>query len=54
MKHVSLVVALLSLFVLSSCATKGQTGAVGGAAARSLLAPRSSGWSCGGLPRRMI
>ena len=37
MKHLSLVVALLSLFVLSSCATKGQTGAVGGAAAGALI-----------------
>ncbi len=36
MKHLS-VLALLSLLLLSSCATKGQTGAVGGAAAGALV-----------------
>lgn len=36
MKHLS-VLALLSLLLLSSCATKGQTGAVGGAAAGALI-----------------
>ena len=37
MKHLSIVIALLFLFSLSSCATKGQTGAVGGAAAGALI-----------------
>ena len=37
MKHLSIVLALLMLFTLSSCATKGQTGAVGGAAAGALI-----------------
>lgn len=36
MKYLS-VLALLSLLLLSSCATKGQTGAVGGAAAGALV-----------------
>ncbi len=36
MKHLSLF-ALLFLFLLSSCATRGQTGAVGGAAAGALI-----------------
>jgi surface antigen len=36
MKHLS-ILALLSLLLLSSCATKGQTGAVGGAAAGALV-----------------
>jgi len=36
MKHLSILV-LLSLLLLSSCATKGQTGAVGGAAAGALV-----------------
>ena len=36
MKYLS-VLALLSLLFLSSCATKGQTGAVGGAAAGALV-----------------
>lgn len=37
MKHLSIVLALVFLFSLSSCATKGQTGAVGGAAAGALI-----------------
>ena len=37
MKHLSIVLALLMLVTLSSCATKGQTGAVGGAAAGALI-----------------
>lgn len=36
MKHLN-ILALLSLLLLSSCATKGQTGAVGGAAAGALV-----------------
>jgi surface antigen len=37
MKHVSIVAALLVLLFTSSCATKGQTGALGGAAAGGLI-----------------
>ena len=37
MKHLSVVCVLLSLFLLSSCATKGQTGALGGAAGGALV-----------------
>lgn len=37
MKHLSIVLALLMLVTLSSCATKGQTGALGGAAAGALI-----------------
>jgi surface antigen len=36
MKHIN-IVALLFLLLLSSCATKGQTGAVGGAAGGALI-----------------
>jgi surface antigen len=37
MKHVTAIIALCFLLTLSSCATKGQTGAVGGAAAGALI-----------------
>ena len=37
MKHLSIVAALLVLLFTSSCATKGQTGALGGAAAGGLI-----------------
>ncbi|MBM9536825.1 glycine zipper domain-containing protein [Desulfobulbus alkaliphilus] len=37
MKHLTAIIALCFLFTLSSCATKGQTGAVGGAAAGALV-----------------
>jgi len=37
MKHLSTLLALLFLFSLSSCATKGQTGALGGAAGGALI-----------------
>ena len=37
MKHVSIVGALVLLLFTSSCATKGQTGALGGAAAGGLI-----------------
>jgi surface antigen len=36
MKHLN-IIALLFLFLLSSCATKGQTGALGGAAGGALI-----------------
>ena len=37
MKHITAIIALCFLLTLSSCATKGQTGAVGGAAAGALI-----------------
>jgi surface antigen len=37
MKHLTAIIALCFLLALSSCATKGQTGAVGGAAAGALI-----------------
>jgi surface antigen len=37
MKHLTAIIALCFLLTLSSCATKGQTGAVGGAAAGALI-----------------
>ncbi|WP_310598766.1 glycine zipper domain-containing protein [Desulfobulbus sp.] len=37
MKQLSVVFALLALLTLSSCATKGQTGALGGAAGGALI-----------------
>ncbi|MBM9614299.1 glycine zipper 2TM domain-containing protein [Desulfobulbus rhabdoformis] len=37
MKYLSIVLACVFLFSLSSCATKGQTGALGGAAAGALI-----------------
>ena len=37
MKHLSIVAALIVLLFTSSCATKGQTGALGGAAAGGLI-----------------
>lgn len=37
MKHLTAIIALCFLLTLSSCATKGQSGAVGGAAAGALI-----------------